>query len=145
MDEKENQIEEFEGMLISTIRSIMSEITQHQDLGITGSQFHLLNKIEKERVTNVKHLAEVLKVKPSAITVMLERLVQHGFVSRVQDEKDRRAVAVTLTEEGVKVLQKARENSRTVLKQYADLLDDTEMQVLTSILHKFADYNNKYY
>lgn len=143
MDGKENQIEEFESILISTIRTIMSEITQHQDLGITGSQFHLLNKIEKEKVTNVKHLAKILNVKPSAITVMLERLVQHGFVSRVQDEKDRRSVAVTLTEEGVRVLQKAKENSREVLKKYAALLDEYELEVLNSILQKFTDYQSR--
>ncbi|OCA86687.1 MULTISPECIES: MarR family winged helix-turn-helix transcriptional regulator [unclassified Bacillus (in: firmicutes)] len=143
MDGKENQIEEFESILISTIRTIMSEITQHQDLGITGSQFHLLNKIEKEKVTNVKHLAKILNVKPSAITVMLERLVQHGFVSRVQDEKDRRFVAVTLTEEGVQVLQKARENSREILKKYAALLDEHELKILNSILQKFTDYQSK--
>ncbi|QFK71535.1 MarR family transcriptional regulator [Pradoshia sp. D12] len=143
MDGKENQIEEFESILISTIRTIMSEITQHQDLGITGSQFHLLNKIEKEKVTNVKHLAKILNVKPSAITVMLERLVQHGFVSRVQDEKDRRFVAVTLTEEGVQVLQKARENSREILKKYAALLNEHELKILNSILQKFTDYQSK--
>lgn len=143
MDGKENQIEEFESVLISTIRTIMSEITQHQDLGITGSQFHLLNKIEKEKVTNVKHLASILNVKPSAITVMLERLVQHGLVSRVQDEKDRRSVAVTLTEEGVRVLQLAKENSREVLKKYAALLDEYELEVLNSILQKFTDYQSR--
>ena len=136
-------MEDFEGLLISTIRTIMSEITQHQELGITGSQFHLLNKIDKEKVTNVKHLAEILKVKPSAITVMLERLVQHGFVSRVQDDKDRRAVAVTLTEEGVNVLQKARDNSRTILKNYSALLDEQEIRALYSILDKFAEYQSK--
>ncbi len=142
MDEKENQIEQCESILISTIRTIMSEITQHQDLGITGSQFHLLNKIEKAKVTNVKQLAEILNVKPSAITVMLERLVQHGFVSRVQDEKDRRSVAVTLTEDGVRVLQKARENSREILNKYAALLDEHELKVLYSILQKFSDYQS---
>lgn len=143
MDGKENQIEEFESILISTIRTIMSEITQHQDLGITGSQFHLLNKIEKEKVTNVKHLAKILNVKPSAITVMLERLVKHGFVSRVQDEKDRRSVAVTLTEDGFRVLQQAKENSREILKKYAALLDEHELKVLNSILQKFVDYQSK--
>ena len=142
MSEKENQLNEIESILISTIRTIMSEVTQHQDLGITGSQFHLLNKIEKEKVTNVKHLAEVLNVKPSAITVMLERLVQHGLVSRVQDTRDRRAVAVTLTEEGENVLKKARENSKTILRKYAALLDDYELQALNSILHKFAAYQS---
>ena len=93
-------------------------------------------------MTNVKHLAEVLNVKPSAITVMLERLVQHGLVSRVQDTRDRRAVAVTLTEEGENVLKKARENSKTILRKYAALLDDYELQALNSILHKFAAYQS---
>ena len=143
MSEKENQLNEIENILVSTIRTIMAEVTQHQDLGITGSQFHLLNKIEKEKVTNVKHLAEVLNVKPSAVTVMLERLVQHGLVSRVQNTRDRRSVAVTLTEEGLNILKKARENSRTILRKYAALLDDHELKALNSILHKFADYQSK--
>ena len=97
MSEKENQINEIENILISTIRAIISEVTHHQN----QSQFHFLNIIEKEKVTNVKHLAEVLNVKPSAITVMLERLAQHGLVSKVQDTRDIRSIAVTLTEKGV--------------------------------------------
>ena len=134
-----NQMEEW---LVPVIRGLISELYELQDLGITGSQFHLLNKIKKEKVTNVKRLAEELDVKPSAITVMLERLVQHGIVSRVQDENDRRSVLVTLTDEGEKVLEKAKTHSKEVLMKYAALLDEEELLVIEKVLKKLSHYQS---
>ena len=92
MDNQEILLLQMEELLVPVVKGLISDLYELKDFGITGSQFHLLNKIQKEKVSNVKRLAEELDVKSSAITVMVERLVQHGLVSRVQDEKDRRAV-----------------------------------------------------
>ncbi|MGM9932073.1 MULTISPECIES: MarR family winged helix-turn-helix transcriptional regulator [Bacillaceae] len=132
-----NQMEEW---LIPVIKGLISELNELRELGITGSQFHLLSKIQKEKVTNVKNLAEELDVKSSAITVMLERLVQNDLVSRVQDEKDRRSVLVRLTDEGEEVLKKGKIHSKEVLLKYASLLDDDELRVIYRVLRKLAVY-----
>ncbi len=142
MTNQEDILSEMEEMLVPVMRGLISELYELTDLGITGSQFHLLNKIQQEKVSNVKRLAEELEVKSSAITVMLERLVQHGLVSRVQDEKDRRSVLVTLTDEGEKVLKQAKAHSKHILMKYANLLDEEEQVTIYKVLQKFSDYQS---
>ncbi|PQD97141.1 MarR family transcriptional regulator [Pradoshia eiseniae] len=135
-------LDQLEEWLVPVIRGLISELYELKDLGITGSQFHLLNTIHKEKVSNVKRLAEELDVKSSAITVMLERLVQSGLVSRVQDESDRRSVLVTLTDAGEEVLVKAKNYSRDILMNYARLLDEDEQVIIQRVIKKFADYQS---
>ena len=142
MTNQEVFLDQLEEWLVPVMRGLISELYELGDFGITGSQFHLLNKIHKEKVSNVKRLAEELDVKPSAITVMLERLVQNGLVSRVQDESDRRSVLVTLTDTGEEVLVKAKNYSRDILMNYARLLDEDEQVVTQRVIKKFADYQS---
>lgn len=142
MDNQEVLLLQMEELLVPVVKGLISDLYELKDFGITGSQFHLLNKIQKEKVSNVKRLAEELDVKSSAITVMVERLVQHGLVSRVQDEKDRRAVLVTLTNDGEYVLKKAKAYSKDILMKYASLLDEEEQAMIHRVLKKFADYQS---
>lgn len=143
MGNTETYTDSIEKALTTTIRKMMAEVTQHQALGITGGQFHLLNIIEEEGITNTKHLASVLNVKPSAVTVMIERLVKHGFVARNQDSNDRRTVLLSLTDDGRGVLNQARNESKSVLKKYISLLDEKEIHCLISIFEKFASIQTK--
>jgi len=68
--------------------------------GLTAGQFFTMQMIRREGRLKVSQLAERLEVTPSAITVMIDRLEHHGYVSRVRDEEDRRVVVIELTEAG---------------------------------------------
>lgn len=131
-------IERIEVAWSSTFRKMKSELMYHQELGLTGPQFHMLAIIARHKECNVSFLADKLEVKPSAITVMIDRLVQHGYVERRHDEQDRRAVLITVTERGAQVHEEAVLKSRAVLKSYLALLEPEELDVLVSIFEKFA-------
>lgn len=77
-------------------------------------------------------------MKPSAITVMIDRLVQNGYVERRHDEKDRRSVLLSVTTRGAEVCEEARKRSREVLKAHLSVLDRHELDVLVGILEKFS-------
>ena len=69
----------------------------------------MLAMISKEHTPKQSHLADKLGVKPSAITVMIDRLVQSGHVIRKHHETDRRIVLVENTAEGKAILAQANE------------------------------------
>lgn len=121
-----------------TFKKMHAEIMHHRELGLTGPQYHMLSIISKEKSCNVTYLSEMLEVKPSAITVMIDRLVQSGYVDRRHDEQDRRAVILSATEDGEKILEKAKIRSRKVLKSYLSLVEQNELDVLISTIEKFA-------
>ncbi|SDF27929.1 DNA-binding transcriptional regulator, MarR family [Fontibacillus panacisegetis] len=132
-------IERLQHAYTRTVRKMKSEIMNHRELGLTGPQFHMLAMIAKNKTCNVSFLAEMLDVKPSAITVMTDRLVQSGYVQRRHDENDRRAVLLSVTELGEEVCTKARDKTREVLRSYLSELTTEELDVLFNIIEKFAE------
>ncbi|GAA0133348.1 MarR family transcriptional regulator [Paenibacillus sp. YSY-4.3] len=135
----DHYIDRLQSKFSMVVKKLQNEIMQHRDLPLTGPQFHMLSLIAKEQSCNVTYLAEALVVKPSAITVMLDRLVQNGYVERKHDEQDRRAVLLSITEQGKEVYQKARKKSREVLTRYFACLDENEKEVLERVINKFDE------
>ncbi|WP_246061228.1 MarR family winged helix-turn-helix transcriptional regulator [Paenibacillus oralis] len=137
-DDLDAYIERMEVAWSSTFRKMKSELMHHQELGLTGPQFHMLSLIARQKTCNVSYLADKLEVKPSAITVMIDRLVQSGYVERRHDEKDRRAVLLSVTTRGAEVCEEARKKSREVLKSHLSLLERHELDVLLGIIEKLG-------
>ncbi|MDU4696630.1 MAG: MarR family transcriptional regulator [Paenibacillus sp.] len=141
----DNYIDRFELVWSHTFRKMKSEIMHHHELGLTGPQFHMLTLIARKTTCNVSYLAEKLEVKPSAITVMIDRLVQSGYVERRHDEKDRRAVLLSVTERGAEVLAEARKKSREVLKNQFSVLSEQELEMMITILEKLSKNHKSYH
>ncbi|WP_178021070.1 MarR family transcriptional regulator [uncultured Paenibacillus sp.] len=134
----DNYIDRFESVWSSSFRKMKSELMHHHELGLTGPQFHMLTLIARKTTCNVSYLADKLEVKPSAITVMIDRLVQSGYVERRHDEQDRRAVLLSVTERGAEVLGEARKKSREVLKTHLSALSQQELEMMITILEKLS-------
>jgi DNA-binding MarR family transcriptional regulator len=109
-------------------RKIVSQMSLHKEIGLTFPQLGLLNMIAHEKKSRVIQLAEKMEVKSSAVTVMLDRLELLGFIARVPDEQDRRAVVVTITEQGQKALEEAQYHSKLLLSEHLAILEPEELQ-----------------
>lgn len=46
-------------------------------------------------------VVRITRLKPPTVSVLLRRMEEEGYITRVTDENDRRAVRVTLTEKGL--------------------------------------------
>ncbi|AHV99455.1 MarR family transcriptional regulator [Paenibacillus sp. 7124] len=114
-------------------RKIISGMSLQKELGLTFPQFALLNMISREGKARVVTLAERMEVKSSAVTVMLDRMDAIGLINREQDEKDRRAVVVSLTEKGRMTCAEGQRRSLVLLGEYLSILTPDELQ-------RFADY-----
>ncbi|OKP98558.1 MarR family winged helix-turn-helix transcriptional regulator [Paenibacillus sp. P46E] len=114
-------------------RKITSQMSLHKEMGLTVPQFGLLRMIAQEQNARVIQLADKMEVKSSAVTVMLDRLELLGLSVREPDEQDRRAVIVTLTAKGEKLLEEARYRYLLLLSEHLAILKPEE-------LHNLADY-----
>jgi MarR family transcriptional regulator, organic hydroperoxide resistance regulator len=123
----------------TTMRKIASEMSELKNFGLTGPQFFILYLLKERGKMTVTELAEELGVKPSAVTVMIERLHKSQFVTRERDENDRRVVVMELTDKGKDVLQQAIEKRKEVLKRYFSYLNSDEIETLTRIYEKLAN------
>ncbi|OKP78203.1 hypothetical protein A3842_15100 [Paenibacillus sp. P3E] len=111
-------------------RKITSQMSLHKEMGLTVPQFGLLRMIAQEQNARVIQLADKMEVKSSAVTVMLDRLELLGLSVREPDEQDRRAVIVTLTAKGEKLLEEARYRYLLLLSEHLAILKPEELRNL---------------
>ncbi|MCU9614157.1 MarR family transcriptional regulator [Caldibacillus lycopersici] len=120
-------------------RNIDSDIEKLGGSTITKSQLFLLYAINKAGKIRLTKLAELLDVKPSAITVMIDRLEKPGFVKRINDPSDRRSILVELTPLGKKELTTVLENRHKIFHAYISKLSKQEVIILTKLIEKMVN------
>lgn len=119
-------------------RSFKSETVKRMDSEITGAQLFLLHVIADRQRCKLTDLADLLDVKPSAVTVMIDRMVKCGYVLRVRDSQDRRVIMAELTDNGYAVLTAARNIQLEITEHYLDILEPEEKETVTGLLEKLA-------
>ncbi len=80
----------------------------------------------------ITELAADERVTQPAITLLVNRLQERGWVQRVADPSDRRAVLVILTAAGEEALEQLRAEYRALLHEEMATLDDSDVRTLAS-------------
>lgn len=109
-----------------------------KDMKLTGPQFFILYLLSTSEDMKSTELAEKLDVKPSAITVMIDRLLKNDLVLRQRDERDRRIVKLQLTSLGREIFEKAKRKRREIFSRYLAYLDEEDIDQLVTIYEKLA-------
>jgi MarR family transcriptional regulator, transcriptional regulator for hemolysin len=68
--------------------------------GTTRAQWIVLFRLREQEGLSQVDLADVLELQPISLVRLLDRLVEHGFLERRPDPKDRRANRLFLTTSG---------------------------------------------
>ena len=84
------------------------------------SQMQLVRMIRDREEATITELAELLHVSPPSASVMVDRLVEKGIVTREQSRKDRRKVLVRISPEAIKRIEKI-ENA--ILLSFVELVE----------------------
>jgi MarR family transcriptional regulator, organic hydroperoxide resistance regulator len=99
-------------------------------LPLTMAQVKCLFFITNQGSTNSGKLAEALKVTPTNITGIIDRLVKHGMVSRTEDSRDRRISVLTATGKGAGLVARLRERKKS---HFTDVLACMSTKELTAL------------
>jgi len=90
----------------------------------------------------ITELATEERVTQPAITLLVNRLAERGWVERIPDPTDGRAVLVSLTSAGHDVFERLRAEYRALLHEEMASLEDGEVETLAAavaILDKLID------
>lgn len=103
------------------------------------SQFRLLLLIDRPAKSfMVSDVAEIMGVTAAAASRSTDRLVQRGLIKREVSPDDRRAVQLSLTEEGEEFLNRVREVSDRYLGEALGDYDDERLEELSSLLDELS-------
>ncbi len=78
------------------------------EVGLTRSQWWVLNNLFQHNGANQAELAQVLEVERPTLGRLIDRLEKKGWVKRVEDSKDRRAKKIFLSDEVSPIIKAMR-------------------------------------
>jgi DNA-binding MarR family transcriptional regulator len=87
----------------------------------------------------VSEIHENILVTKSAVSQALGVLEKKGYVTREMDKKDRRKIAVTLTDEGEAVLRRSMLQAEQVLETIISRFGEKNSKKLIELFERFAD------
>jgi DNA-binding MarR family transcriptional regulator len=99
-------------------------------LNLTIAQLKSLFFINYEGETNLKNLAAALGVTPPNVTGIIDRLVEHGLVSREYNQLNRREQILKLTAAGEEQINKLNQLAVSRLTRTLERLDITDLAAL---------------
>jgi DNA-binding MarR family transcriptional regulator len=98
----------------------------------------LLSRASEEGMRRID-LANELRLSPSGITRLLDRLEDQGLVGKGACKEDARVSYAILTDTGLAKLKEAAPGHvEDIERQLADLLDEDEMRTLTELLGRIG-------
>lgn len=103
---------------------------------ITHAQWYVLCSIDQSKTTNVKDMAHSMSISPSAITQLVDGLVDTGLVTRREDPVDRRTTQLSLSSKGKKHLQLIKKKKMESLISIFEVLSDTELATFHKLQQK---------
>jgi MarR family transcriptional regulator, organic hydroperoxide resistance regulator len=100
------------------------------ELSLTIAQLKSLFFIASRGKTNFKKLADALGVTPPNVTGIVDRLVEHGLVSRTENPEDRRIMLLQITIKGRNLLHNLQQNRASHMSNILEQLDQEELSSL---------------
>ncbi|GAA0699042.1 MarR family transcriptional regulator [Paraclostridium ghonii] len=106
---------------------------------LTKKQFFTLVEIQKREKIELKNLSKELYVSTSSLCILLNKLVELGYVYREEDSKDRRNTFYGITEEGKVVVNAEIDKFMKIINDKIDKLELQKKKELEESLQKTID------
>lgn len=84
-------------------------------------------------------IQEELQITKSAVSQMLDSLVEKGYVERTLDANDRRRMCVTITASGRQILSQMSERANCVAEKVSERMGEAKVQQMFDLLNEFID------
>ena len=112
---------------------------------LTSKQFFTLEQVKKYDKIELKNLSKDLYVSTSSLCILLNKMVELGYVFREEDEKDRRNTFYGLTEEGKEVLKSEEDRIATSIANNMSSFDEKVKKSLEKSLSVLFKATEKLY
>ena len=108
-------------------------------LGLTRSQWWVLNHLYFHEGINQSELASLLETEKASLGRLLDRLETKGWISRRQDKKDKRTKRIYLTKKVRPTMEVMRDLASVTRDEAVKSLSGEECKVLMNVLRRMRD------
>lgn len=125
---------------------VLCEDSILREYGLNMEKFAVLAAVKSRGPLRPSDLAFILERRPNSMTMLVDRMVKAGLVRRTRDRIDRRAVHVSLTNEGENALKPATPAGWEFIQKILSALSYKDKRALASLLeivqYEFLGYLN---
>lgn len=136
--ELQQYITRYQQSLQSIYRTIGNMIKQNVHEDVTTDQYIILQFINQHESTTASEIAQAFYVGRSAITAIVNRLVEKELIVRKRSEKDRRIVSLMLSERGKKIVKATEEEIYRVLEDKLSHFNVEDIELFLHSIEKLA-------
>ncbi len=106
---------------------------------LTSNEVRIINKIGTMNLLSFGALAQSLKITPGTLTVAVNKLVKKQYLDKLKDEKDKRAVFLSLTHKGENVFKQHNKFRLSLIKNTLMKLEKHDSKTLVKILKDLTE------
>ena len=126
-------------VLWKSFRSVEAHAHRHiASLGLGLSDFGILEVLLHKGPLNVQELGAKVMLTSGSMTAALDRLEQRGLITRDEDENDRRARVVRLSEAGAGLIREAFEDHRQAMETAVAGVAKKDRAMLIALLRQLG-------
>lgn len=103
--------------------------------GLSMPQFSLLMQMYHRGACGMSQVSERFEITPAAASQLVDKLVQSGYVQRVEDPHDRRAKLLNLTDKGRELIQQGIEERYLWVDELSAKLSAEERTQISNALN----------
>ncbi len=110
----------------------------------TERQFFVMLKIYKHKKMELKNLSKELNVSTSSLCILLNKLVEQGYVYRKEDSKDRRNTFYGITDFGEETINIEMQTISLIIESKFKVLESEDKRILIESLQNIKSIADKY-
>jgi DNA-binding MarR family transcriptional regulator len=123
----------------SAVNDLMArQLKEIRGSGVTFSQLKLLKMVAVTGGYSVSNLAQFMGVSTAAASRAVDRLVKRGLLNRAEAEDDRRAVQLSLTQEGTDLLGQYDRAAEAALRGAFESLTPEQLRETGDLLDRLS-------
>jgi DNA-binding MarR family transcriptional regulator len=129
------------GSLLNRVRVALMDALEAElaEFGVTAAQYVIFVSLSDGWADSASSICRTISYDPGAMTRMLDRLEQKGFLRRVPSPEDRRATRLELTPEGKALYPKLKASAMKVANRFLRGFTKAEAKQLEEFLRRMLE------
>lgn len=134
---REGAVESPQMKVLKKMRIVVRAAQRHsawveKQCGVTGAQLWVMKELHDAPGLRVGEVAGRLAIHQTTMSNLLDALVKKGYVKKERDQIDQRVVKLVLSEEGIRIIERAPMPARGLLQEALLKLDQKSLDDLNS-------------
>jgi DNA-binding MarR family transcriptional regulator len=122
--------------ILDSIRKIVQVLrvasrAAEKGVGLSGAQLFVLHHLSGHDALSLNELAERTLTHQSSVSVVVQRLVERGLVSRVRSDQDARRIELSLTRPGRALISKSPQAAQDQIIEAVQRMSEKDRKALS--------------